>query len=162
VGIVRHSNSGRSMYVMGQSRRFRPHPTMSASLIGRLGSSAFRLSTFAVSGSLAGWCFSPESAHRPFHHGIRGRGRTISYAALPVAIGRSSRHANLPHPSCREGHHSTTGWSSNFLLLRLMLNGRHAATTSLVHLNSVPSTQMRCMITANRRANATIAFFLPR
>src|SRR5437764_13210714 len=25
--------------------------------------------------------------------------------------------------------------------------------------NSVPSTQMRCMITANRRASATIAFF---
>jgi hypothetical protein len=26
----------------------------------------------------------------------------------------------------------------------------------------VPSTQMRCMITANRRASATIAFFIPR
>jgi hypothetical protein len=26
----------------------------------------------------------------------------------------------------------------------------------------VPSTQMRCMITANRRARATIAFFIPR
>ena len=45
--------------------------TMSASLIGRLGSSAFRLSTPAVSTSLAGWCFSPESAQRPFHHGVR-------------------------------------------------------------------------------------------
>ena len=32
----------------------------------------------------------------------------------------------------------------------------------LVHRNSVPSTQMRCMITANRRASATIAFFIPR
>ena len=31
-----------------------------------------------------------------------------------------------------------------------------------VHRNSVPSTQMRCMITANRRARATIAFFFPR
>ena len=28
--------------------------------------------------------------------------------------------------------------------------------------NSVVSTQMRCMITANRRASATIAFFIPR
>ena len=27
---------------------------------------------------------------------------------------------------------------------------------------SVPSTQIRCMITANRRASATIAFFIPR
>jgi hypothetical protein len=26
----------------------------------------------------------------------------------------------------------------------------------------VPSTQMRCMMTANRRAKATIAFFIPR
>src|SRR5262245_61544360 len=33
---------------------------------------------------------------------------------------------------------------------------------SRVHRNSVPSTHMRCMITANRRASATIAFFIPR
>jgi hypothetical protein len=43
----------------------------STSPIGRLGSSAFRLSISTVSTSLAGSCFSPESAHRPFHHGIR-------------------------------------------------------------------------------------------
>jgi hypothetical protein len=30
-----------------------------------------------------------------------------------------------------------------------------------VHWNSVPSTQMRCMITARRRAKATTAFFIP-
>src|SRR5277367_5404681 len=56
---------------------------MSASLIGRLGSSAFRLSAAPVSMSLAGSCFSSESAPRPFHHGIRGRGGTIFTAALP-------------------------------------------------------------------------------
>ena len=38
----------------------------------------------------------------------------------------------------------------------------HAAATSRLQRNSVPSTQMRCMITANRRAKATIAFFSPR
>ena len=38
----------------------------------------------------------------------------------------------------------------------------HAATTSWVQRNSVPSTHMRCMITASRRASATIAFFMPR
>ena len=38
----------------------------------------------------------------------------------------------------------------------------HAAATSRVQRNSVPSTHMRCMITANRRANATMAFFIPR
>jgi hypothetical protein len=56
---------------------------MSASLIGRLASSAFRLSTTAVSMSPAGSCFSPESAPGPFHHGIRRRGGTILPAALP-------------------------------------------------------------------------------
>jgi hypothetical protein len=43
----------------------------SASLIGRLGSSIFRLSTTTVSMSLAGSCFSSESAPRPFQYGIR-------------------------------------------------------------------------------------------
>ena len=71
-------------------------------------------------------------------------------------------HANSPHPSSREGHHSTAGWSSTFLLSCLILCGRHAAAASRVQRNSVPSTQMRCMITANRRARATIAFFIPR
>src|SRR5258706_2921487 len=33
--------------------------------------------------SLAGSCFSTESAPGPFHHGIRGRGGTIFWAALP-------------------------------------------------------------------------------
>src|SRR5207344_2081870 len=67
-----------------------------------------------------------------------------------------SGHANSPHPSSREGHHSTAGWSSSFLLLRLILRGLHAAAAacSRVQRNSVPSTQMRCMITANRRARA--------
>ena len=36
------------------------------------------------------------------------------------------------------------------------------AASSFVQRNSVPSTQMRCMITASLRANATIALFNPR
>jgi hypothetical protein len=63
---------------------------MSASLIGRSGSSAFKLSM-----SLAGSCFSPESAHRPFHHGIRRQGGTIFQATLPIAVGRSKRTCEL-------------------------------------------------------------------
>jgi hypothetical protein len=75
-----------------------------------------------------------------------------------------SGHANSPHPSSREGHHSTARWISSFLLLDLILRGFHAAATacSRVQRNAVPSTQMRCMITASRRASATIAFFIPR
>src|SRR5262249_47300703 len=49
-----------------------------------------------------------------------------------------------------------------FLLFDLILCSSHAAAISLVHRNSVPSTHMRCMITAKRRASATIAFFIPR
>src|SRR4029077_11316104 len=75
-----------------------------------------------------------------------------------------SRHTNSPHPSSREGHHSTAWWSSSVLLSCLTLHSFQAAAAacSRVHRNSVPSTQMRCMITANRRASATIAFFIPR
>src|SRR6187402_1248472 len=67
----------------GQTRQFCGTQRESASLIGHLGSSAFRLSTTAVSMSLAGSRFSSESAPRPFHHGIRGRGGAIFWAALP-------------------------------------------------------------------------------
>jgi len=76
----------------------------------------------------------------------------------------SSDQANSPHPSSREGHLSTAGWNSSFLLSGLIRCGCHAATAacSRVQRNSVPSIQMRCMITANRRASATIAFFIPR
>jgi hypothetical protein len=74
-----------------------------------------------------------------------------------------SGHANSPHPSSREGHLSTSRWSSSFLLSGFILNGLHAvAACSRVHRNSVPSTQMRCMTTASRRARATIALFIPR
>src|SRR3974390_2876979 len=83
--------------------------------------------------------------------------------AVRVTVG-SSGHANSPHPSSREGHLSTAGWISSFLLLGSILNGFYAAAVagSRVHRNSVPSTHMRCMMTASRRARATIAFFIPR
>ena len=57
---------------------------MFASLIGHLRSSTFRLSTTAVLMSLTGSRFSSESAPRPFHYGIRGRGGTIFGSALPL------------------------------------------------------------------------------
>jgi hypothetical protein len=142
-----------------------PTSAMPASLIGRWGSSAFRLSTTAVSMSLTGSCFSSESAPRPFHHGIRRRGWSDLLGGLTVRLTVDpSGHANSPHPSSREGHHSTARWRSSFLLSRLILPDFHAAAgaCSRVQRNSVPSTQMRCMITARRRARATIAFFIPR
>ena len=70
------------------------------------------------------------------------RGLAVSVTAGP------SGHANSPHPSSREGHHSTVEWNLSFLLLQLILHGSHAtgAACSRVHRNSVPSTQMRCKI----------------
>ena len=65
------------------------------------------------------------------------RGLAVRLTAGP------SGHANSPHPSSREGHHSTALWSSSFLLSDVILHGFHAATAcSLVHRNSVPSTQI--------------------
>ena len=54
------------------------------------------------------------------------------------------------------------GGSSRFLLSGLILHRHAAAASCRLQLNSVPSTQMRCMITASLRASATIAFFMPR
>ena len=81
--------------------------------------------------------------------------------AIRLTAGPSG-HTNSPHPSSREGHHSTARWSLSFLLSDGILHVSHAATACLVQLNSVPSTQMRCIITASRRASATVAFFSPR
>src|ERR1035437_3480602 len=78
-----------------------------------------------------------------------------------LTIGPSG-HANSPHPSSREGHPSTAGWNSSFLLSYLVTYASHDTAASRVHRNSVPSTHMRCIITASRRARATIAFFIPR
>ncbi len=87
----------------------------------------------------------------------------LGLAVNPTA--GSSGSTISPHPSSREGHHSTARWSSRFLLLDWILPGFHAAAAapcSLVQRNSVPSTHIRWRITANRRARATIAFFIPR
>jgi hypothetical protein len=82
--------------------------------------------------------------------------------AVRVTVGPCG-HPISPHPSSREGHHSTARWSSSFLLSQLILCDPHAAAaSSRVQQNSVPSIHMRCMITASRRASATIAFFIPR
>src|SRR5262245_34509961 len=83
---TRHSSGPFGTLMLPQdAARNAPPSHVRSSLIGRLGSSAFRPSTTAVSMSLAGSCFSSESAPRPFHHGIRRRGGTISGAALPLS-----------------------------------------------------------------------------
>jgi len=93
IGISAHpTGSSRSMLYepaavreaeIGPARQILCRNKMSASLIGHSGSSAFRLSATTVLMLLAGSCFSSESAPRPFHHGIRGRGGTIFWSTLP-------------------------------------------------------------------------------
>ncbi len=82
--------------------------------------------------------------------GLAGSGRQV----------QADMRTHLIHrPAGTPFHH----WVElEFLLLRLVLRGSHAAAASRVQRNSVPSTQMRCMITANRRASATMALFMPR
>src|SRR5476649_710886 len=62
------------------------------------------------------------------------RGLTVRLTIGP------SGHANSPHPSSREGHHSTARWSSSVLLSLLILIRPHAVAASRVQRNSVPST----------------------
>ena len=134
-----------------------------SSLIGRLRSSTFRPSTNSsvdVTHGLA-LLFGLGTKALPSWDSRTRWNNLMGDLAVSVTAG-SNRHTNSLHPSSREGHHSTVGWISGFLLSDLILYSCHAAATSLVHRNSVPSTQMRCMITASRRASATIAFFIPR
>src|SRR4029079_8236129 len=94
---------------------------------------------------------------------IKGRSTMGSEDEAEQSLGRPSRqatagssgHANSLHPSSREGHLSTAGWNSGFLLSDLILYGFRAvaAACSRVQPDSVPSTQMRGMITASRRAS---------
>src|SRR5262249_32762896 len=77
------------------------------------GSSAFRLSTAPVSMSLTGSRFSSDSAPRPFHHGISKTrwNNLLGGLAVSMTAGPSGQTIS-PHPSSREGHHSTVGWIS--------------------------------------------------
>ena len=147
---------------IGTKRSSRTRRPMSASLIGRSGSSAFRLSTVAVLMSPTGSRFSPESAQRPFHHGVRRRGGTIFGSALPSIDDRSKRTCELTSSVVPRGTSFHGSVDLDVSPIFLILQDAHAATTSLVQWKTVPSTQIRCIITANRRARATIAFFIPR
>jgi hypothetical protein len=145
---------------------------MVASLIGRSGSSTFKPSTTTfqtihhrsvdVARGLV-LLFGLGARALPLWDSKTRWNNLLGGLAVRLTAGPATI-TNSPHPSSREGHHSTTGWRSSVLLSYLILNGFHAAAAacSRVQRNSVPSTHMRCMMTASRRASATIAFFIPR
>src|SRR5512144_751050 len=134
-----------------------------ASLIGHSVSSAFRLSTTNSVDVAHGLVllFGIGTKALPSWDSRTRWNNLWGGFAVRTTVGPRG-HTISPHPSSREGHHSTAQWNSSFLLSHLIPHRSHAAATSRVQRNSVPSSQMRCMITANRRAKATIAFFRPR
>jgi hypothetical protein len=84
------------------------------------------------------------------------------YRGLAVVVGRSKRTCELTSSTVPRGTSFHRLVELEFPPIALDSERPHAAAASLVHLNSVPSVQMRCIITARRRASATIAFFIPR
>jgi hypothetical protein len=83
---------------------------MSASLIGRSGSSAFRLSTITsiyVAHGLV-LLFGIGTKALPLWDSRTGWNNLSGGLAVKVTVG-PSRHANSPHPSSREGHHPPLG-----------------------------------------------------
>ena len=77
---------------------------------------------------------------------------------------RSKRTCELTSSIVPRGTSFHRGVELEFPPIGFDPSGFHAAAEacSRVQRNSVPSTQIRCMITASRRASATIAFFMPR
>jgi hypothetical protein len=137
---------------------------MSASLIGGLGSSAFRLSTITVSTSLAGSCFSTESALGPSIMGSEDEAEQSLPRPCRQCYGRSKRKYELTSSIVPRGTPFHRKVELEFSPIGSDLSRCHAAAAacSLVQRNSVPSIHIRCIITANRRAKATTAFFIPR
>jgi hypothetical protein len=112
--------------------------------------------------SLAGSRFSSDSAPGPSIMGFEDEVEQ-SVGRPCQTNGRFKRTYELTSSIVPRGtlfHHAVELECSPVGLDTVQL--RHAATASRVQRNSVPSTQMRCKITASRRARATTAFFMPR
>ena len=90
---------------------------MTASLIGRLGSSTFRLSTMAVFDIAHGLAllFGIGTKALPLWDSRTRRNNLWVGLAVLQTVGPSGP-TNSPHPSSREGHHSTARWISGYLI----------------------------------------------
>jgi hypothetical protein len=98
------------------SRALAVFSVMSASLIGRFGSSTSDCPPVQFR------CRSRARASlRTRHQALPSWVSKTRWNNLLVGLARrtagSSRHTNSPHPSSREGHYSTTRWNSSVLLL---------------------------------------------
>ena len=115
---------------------------------------------------LAGPCFSSGWTRRPSQDGMRKMKRNNLGGVLTAAHTAGTRNGAIsPHPSSREGHLPPEAAETGLCVSASMQAWRPhqaEAASSFVQRNSVPSTQIRCMITASLRASATIALFNPR
>src|SRR5215472_14663695 len=105
------------MSAFGPKRTLTSALHMSASLIGRLRSSAFQTihhSSVDVACGLV-LLFGLGAKALPVWDS-KTRWNNLSVGLAVRATAGSSGHTNSPHPSSREGHHSTVQWSSRVLL----------------------------------------------
>ena len=126
------------MPALGPCGKSRQRNTLVASLIGRSGSSAFRPSTTTCVDVAHGLVllFGIGTKALPSWDSKTRRNNLSGGLAIRRTVGPSDQ-ANSPHPSSREGHHSTARWSSSVLLSDLTLRGFHAAAASRASLRSV-------------------------
>ena len=146
-----------------------PRQAMSASLIGRLGSSTFRLSTTTVSMSLTGSCFSSEFGTRALPSwDLEDEVEQSFGRPCRQSNGRSKRTYELTSSIVPRGtsFHRSVELLGVFSYCVLILRGFHgaaAAACSRFQRNAVPSTQMRCMDHGQpARQRRPTAFFIPR
>src|ERR1700730_17616692 len=95
---------------------------MSASLSGRVGSSAFQTNHYHGVDVARGVVLLVGIGTKalPVWDSKTRRNNLWGGLAVLQTVGPSGR-ANSPHASYREGHHSTARWSSSVLLSRLIL-----------------------------------------
>ena len=85
--------------------------------------------------------------------------------AYRCSYGRHKLRSDLTSSFVPRGTSPARGGGNQFFVSVSRIGRRRhqaEAAFSFVHRNSVPSTQMRCMMTASLRASATIALFNPR
>src|SRR6202008_5165277 len=144
---------------VGTSLTWLDKPRMSASLIGRLGSSAFQvIRRFSVDIARGHALLYGLGTKALPAWGSKTRWNNLSVDLAVGLTGRFKQTYELTSSIVPRGtsfHHAV-----ELEFPPLVRDCFHAAAACRVQRNSVPSTQMRCMITARRRARATIARFM--
>ena len=163
--MAKRQSATRACPLIPHKRKFAGQQRMSGSLIGRLGVKHFQTIHHCSVDIARGLVLLFGLGTRALPSwGSKTRWNNLLRGLAARVTAEPSGHTNLPHPSSRKGHLSTARWSSKcspivFDPLRFLCCCR-GLFPGPAELSAVD--QMRCMITANRRARATMAFFNPR